>query len=282
LLEVLRAGSFTRASENLGYTQSAVSQHVSALEAEVGQRLVERKPVRPTVAGARLAEHAAHVLLRLEVARSELARLDGSGLVRLSASPLSDGTALTSALALMRARRPRAGISLRTVVRGDAVAAVASGEVDAAFVDGFAGAEEPLHLADAGLLSSMFVAQGPPVVVMARSHPLARRRRLDLGSLIDAPWVAAPELVDSALLGRLGVRGLQRTPHRFEGREPAGLLRLVAAGLGVALLPSSAVADPAGYGIAAVALDAPQLTHRTELLCLRSAADRFSDLVRPV
>jgi DNA-binding transcriptional LysR family regulator len=282
LLEVLQAGSFTRASENLGYTQSAVSQHVSALEAELGQRLVERKPVRPTVAGARLAEHAAHVLLRLEVARSELALLDGAGPVRLSASPLADGPAVTSTLALVRARHPGAQISLTTIAGHDALAAVAAGEVDAAFVDGFAAPEEALHLADAGLLSAMFVAHGPPVVVMARTHPLARRRRLDLGTLADAPWVAAPGLVESAVLGRLGVRGLERTRYRFDGREPAGLLRLVAAGLGVALLPSSAVPDPAGYGVAAVALDAPQLTHRTELLCLRSTADRFSDLIIPV
>jgi DNA-binding transcriptional LysR family regulator len=272
LLEVLRAGSFTRASENLGYTQSAVSQQVSGLEAELGQRLVERKPVRATPAGARLAEHAAHILLRLQVARSELAQLDArSAPVRLSASPLADGRAVTAAIAAIQVAPAGEGVSLTTLSSHNAVTAVASGEVHAAFVDGFAAPDEPLHLADAGLLNARFVSERPPVVVVSGDHPLARRRRLELGTLADAPWIAAPRLVESEALARLGVTGFARTRALFEGQDPAGLLRMVAAGLGVALLPGGTVVDAEAYGVVAVALDLPRLVHRTELLRLRDA-----------
>lgn len=61
-LAVVRTGSFTAAAADLGYTQSAVSQHVAALEADLGTPLLHRRPVRPTAAGARLAEHAAGIV----------------------------------------------------------------------------------------------------------------------------------------------------------------------------------------------------------------------------
>lgn len=49
---VLEHRSFSTAASVLGYTQSAVSQHIAALEADLGARLVERRPVAPTEAGS--------------------------------------------------------------------------------------------------------------------------------------------------------------------------------------------------------------------------------------
>ena len=80
-------GSFTAAARELGYTQPAISQQVAALELELGQPLVQRRPVRATPAGERLAEHAARILLRLDVARSELSSLgEAPGEVRVGVS----------------------------------------------------------------------------------------------------------------------------------------------------------------------------------------------------
>src|SRR5438445_180474 len=55
---VTRLASFSAAARELGYTQSAVSQHIAALEGELGAPLLSRRPVAPTEAGARLLEHA--------------------------------------------------------------------------------------------------------------------------------------------------------------------------------------------------------------------------------
>src|SRR5215472_18070702 len=90
LVVVARTGSFTAAAAELGYTQSAVSQQIQSLEQEVGRPLLERRPVRPTQAGARLIEHAHRILMRVDVARSELAIIGGDGQsLRVSACPLA-------------------------------------------------------------------------------------------------------------------------------------------------------------------------------------------------
>ncbi|NUS10965.1 MAG: LysR family transcriptional regulator, partial [Streptomyces sp.] len=72
---VARHGSFSAAARELGYTQSAVSQHIAALEGDLGAVLLGRRPVAPTPAGARLLEHAEPLLLRLDAARADIARL---------------------------------------------------------------------------------------------------------------------------------------------------------------------------------------------------------------
>src|SRR5579885_556907 len=72
-------GSFGRAAEELGYTQSAVSQQIATLERRVGARLVERpggpRPVSITEAGALLLRHADSILSRLQAAQADLQAL---------------------------------------------------------------------------------------------------------------------------------------------------------------------------------------------------------------
>ncbi|MFC7648989.1 LysR family transcriptional regulator [Streptosporangium lutulentum] len=71
---VVHRGSFSAAAEDLGYTQSAVSQQIAVLEADLGLALVHRRPVTPTPAGERLLEHAGPLLLRHRAARADVLR----------------------------------------------------------------------------------------------------------------------------------------------------------------------------------------------------------------
>jgi DNA-binding transcriptional LysR family regulator len=266
LLSVVRHGSFTAAARELGYTQSAISQQVAALETELGQPLVLRRPVRPTPAGERLAEHAARIMLRLDVARSELSSLDDAGgEVRVGACPLAAPDLLAAALAGLRAGSPLLRVIVRQGDPGCAVADVASGAADAALVDGITGPGEALHHADAGLLASTPMAETPLVVTLAANHPLARRPSISLDVLAHAPWVTVP-----ALAGRGTV--VQASHVVCDGAGLPTLLALVAAGLGAALLPASL--GPFRAGINAVPLRSPRLIHRTELLALRSLTAR--------
>jgi DNA-binding transcriptional LysR family regulator len=269
LLAVLRCESFTGAAEELGYTQSAISQQVAALEAELGQRLVERRPVRPTAAGRRLADHATRVLLRLDVARSELGRLGhGPSDVRVAACPLASPQLLAACLGALRASDPYVRVTLRSLDAASAVRAVASGAVDVALVDGIAGPNEPLHLVDAGLLASTALAETPLVVALSAEHPLACHARLSLDSLADAPWVSAPALVDQRAVERRRIAAWHES-LRYEGGDLSTLLELVGAGLGAALLPAWCCrGDRVVVGIP---LGEPRLVHRTELLTLRTA-----------
>src|ERR671936_3193593 len=77
--EVAHQGSFSAAADSLSYTQSAVSQSVAALEAELGVALLERdrRGVRPTAAGATLIGHADGIIARLEAAEEEIAAIAG-------------------------------------------------------------------------------------------------------------------------------------------------------------------------------------------------------------
>jgi DNA-binding transcriptional LysR family regulator len=261
LLAVVRTGSFTAAAAELGYTQSAVSQQIAALESELGRRLLERRPVRPTPAGERLAEHAARVVLRLDVARSELMHLHPEPVeVRVAVCPLAATHLLAGALRELRATNPSLRVNVRTVAAAGVVHAVASGGADVALVCGVTAPDNPLALADAGLLSSTALVESPLVVALPRGHPLERRRTLDLDVLADAPWVVPPTVA---------VRSGTPGPLRYEGSDLPTLLDLVAAGHGVALLPTSACAHV--DGIATVPVGAPPLVHRTEMLALRTA-----------
>src|SRR5919206_4974483 len=88
LREVAARGSFSAAAEALSFTQSAVSQHVAALERETGARLVERGPrgVRLTDAGSALVSHADAIMARIQDAEDELAAIAGlrGGRLRLA------------------------------------------------------------------------------------------------------------------------------------------------------------------------------------------------------
>src|SRR5258706_2520292 len=77
--EVASRGSFSAAAESLSYTQSAVSQSVAALEAEMGVALLERdrRGARPTSAGAALLAHTDGILARLDAAEAEVAAIAG-------------------------------------------------------------------------------------------------------------------------------------------------------------------------------------------------------------
>jgi DNA-binding transcriptional LysR family regulator len=277
---VARCGSFSAAARQLGYTQSAVSQHVAALESDLGAVLLHRRPVAPTEAGARLLDHAAPILLRLNAARADVARLAGTPQARLlvGISPLAMASAVAEAIGAVRRSIPRLEVTVRVIGRAAVVAGVATGELDLGLVDGVAAPSDPLHLSDVSTLSAVAVAEEPIVVALPAGHPLARRRGLRLEDLVDARWIDAPEvgapLAD--LRDAVGSDGV-RPSMRYEGTDTAGLLALVAAGHGLAVLPARVAKEPAGAvlparvakepaAIVAVPLVSPRLTHRTELL----------------
>ena len=216
-LAVVRTGSFTAAAADLGYTQSAVSQHVAALEADLGTPLLHRRPVRPTAAGARLAEHAARIVLRVDVARSELARAEADPtVVRVAASPLAAPRVLAAALRDLRAAAPAVGVVVEAVGPTDAVSHLATGRVDVAVVDGVVAPDSPLSLVEAGMLTATVVTQEPLAVAVPVGHPLARRARIDLDIVIDAPWIDSRARAIGA-----GVAALRRQ-RRVDAGGPGG------------------------------------------------------------
>src|SRR3954454_23101601 len=115
--EVALRRSFSDAATALGYTQPAVSQHVSRLEASVGVRLLERdaRAVKPTPAGELLLLRAASLLDAARRAEEEVreARGVGRATVTIAALPPTAAGLLPGATSDLRARRPDLRIDVR-------------------------------------------------------------------------------------------------------------------------------------------------------------------------
>ncbi|WP_438319011.1 LysR family transcriptional regulator [Streptomyces sp. HUAS TT3] len=258
---VARLASFSAAARELGYTQSAVSQHVAALEGDLRTELLTRRPVAPTPAGLRLLEHAAPLLLRLDAARADVLRLAAAppGRVTLAVSPLAVGPRLLAAL-------PATGVELRVVPPDQVPAAVATGGCDLGLVDGLAAASDPLRLPDVAPLTVTGVGEEPLAVLLPARHPLAGRAALRLDDLADARWLDAPH---AGLAPPAAVRTAPAL--RYDGTDLYALCALAAAGHGLVLLPRrvAVTAVTAAAGVA-VPLADPRLVHRTELLTPRT------------
>lgn len=257
---VARLSSFSEAARELGYTQSAVSQHIAALEQDLGAPLLTRRPVAPTAAGERLLEHAGPLLLRLDAARADVVRMAAApdhGLT-LAATPTALGPRALAAL-------PASGVTLRVLPRDDVPAAVATGTAQLGLVDGLAAPSDPLHLPDVAPLTTHGVGEEPVCVLLPATHPLARRAGLRLGDLADARWLDAPDagLPLAQLRATNGGHGF-RPALRYEGTDVHTLTALTAAGHGLTLLPRPAATGVPGT--AAVPVTDPRVVHRTELL----------------
>lgn len=274
---VVEHGSFTSAAGALGYTQSAVSQQIAALETALGVTLFHRRPFGLTPAAERLAEHAASILVRVDVARSELRAVEARTTMRLAATP---GAAVAPAVArlLSIARRGEAATGARLVTAGVAAvtAQVARGEVAAGVVDGIVGPADPLAHADPGLVASLLVGTAPLGVAMPDDHPFARRDAVGWAAVADAQWIDAPSLVPSAGPGAAAVLDRRWGRVGYDGSDTAVLGAMVAAGHGLALVPAWWPVHP---GTRIVVLDAPALVHRVEVLVLRQHSARWAQMV---
>src|SRR5919201_123902 len=139
---VAREGSFGRAAKSLGYTQSAVSQQIAALERIVGARLVDRpggpRPVSLTDAGEMLRRHAEAIVARLAAAQADLAALaDGeAGILRVGIYQSVGQRILHELMRRYAAAWPRVEIALtESASDAELLALVERGELDMTFAD---------------------------------------------------------------------------------------------------------------------------------------------------
>lgn len=229
----------TAAAAVLSYTASAVSQHVTALEREVGTPLLERvgRGVAPTPAGRLLAEHATEVLARIAEAEEalEALRTGKSGRLRIASFPTAGASLVPPAVAAFRAARPAVELDLRVAEPDESIPGLLCNQVDVAVaVQPFApgdGGDEALHYRH--LLDDEYR------IVVARGHRFGTRRSLDLAQLADEPFVATASCpgyclqsaTDACLEAGFSPR------YEVEADEYPATQGYVAAGLGVALIP---------------------------------------------
>jgi DNA-binding transcriptional LysR family regulator len=250
--QVAAQGSISGAARSLAYTQSAVSRQVAALEASVGARLFDRqgRGVRLTEHGRRLLPHADALLARLEVARRDVEAVDRleAGRLRVGAFPTAVAALIPRAMAAFAARHPDVSLSLVEGSTPRQLAGLERYDADVAVISAFPGQGidrrrfDVVHLLDDAML-----------VALPSAHRLSARGRLGVADLADERWIGAgPRDEDDRVLGPERLAGGLVTD--FPVREWTSRLGLVAAGLGVALVPSLA-APAARADLALVPLD---------------------------
>jgi DNA-binding transcriptional LysR family regulator len=267
LREVAARGSFTAAAGALGYTQSAVSRQVAAMEAAAGAPLFRRasRGVRLTEAGRILLRHAGGVLDQLDAAQRELAGVRGAvtGRLRVGAFPTAVAALLPRALAAFGALQPGVDVSLREGTTPSQLRRLDSGTTDLAVV-GTAphGPPDDRRVAVEPLLDD------PLLLAVSRDHALARRRVVDLDDLTRERWIAGSADASDTFHGAL--RWEPRVA--FVAREWTAKLGLVAAGLGVTLVPGLA-ATSVREDVALIRIRSAQPATRAVVLATRAGAE---------
>jgi molybdate transport repressor ModE-like protein len=244
LREVAKHGSFSAAADALSYTQSAVSQQIAALERETGTTLLERRAggVRVTDAGAALVARADAILAQLADAERELAAIAGlrGGRVRLASFPSAGATLVTEGVSRFQRQHPDVELSLSEGEPHTTVPALKRGDFDLAVVFDYDHPRAPNLLAED--LDCIHLMDDPLRLVLPANHPLASRKAVKLEQLADDAWVGGcgGGLCQQMVIDWCADAGFE--PNiAFESDDHNVLVGLVAAGVGVALLPELAV-----------------------------------------
>lgn len=239
LTVVIETGSFANAARRLGYTASAVSQQIMALERAAGTTLFEREPhsVRPTAAAHLLAERGRDVLTSLEALELDVrAVAEGrTGRVRLGSFPTASARLLPGSLAALARARPGVEVLLDEGEPDEIIPDLLEGELDVALVYQYD--LVPRALPD-GLVETR-LSDEDLVLLLPAGHPRYSPRPVPLADLSQESWVASREGSDGAacLVGLCAAAGF--APRIDLRSNDYGVVQgLVGAGLGIALVPA--------------------------------------------
>jgi DNA-binding transcriptional LysR family regulator len=272
LTEVVDRGSFSAAADSLGMTQSAVSQHISALERAVGTTVVDRssRPAQVTEVGSLLVRHARAVLARLDTAEQEIAAAAGRrlGRLRVGAFPTALATFMPPVLSRFKRRFPDVTLTVVDDHAPRLQQRLADGELDLAVVYD----HESLPELARPEFERIPLFDDPYRAVLPRGHVLARRgRSLSLSELADETWMggSASSAWFRILLHACAHAGF-RPRVALTSDDYVGLQAFVAAGLGVAVVPGLA-AVPAGLRVDVRDVRGPTPVRRVSVAWARDA-----------
>ncbi|MFI6845438.1 LysR family transcriptional regulator [Kitasatospora sp. NPDC050467] len=285
LRAVARTGSFSAAARELGCTQPAISQQMKALEKAVDTPLVVRsgRGMQLSEAGRVLLKHATGILAGLSAAEEEVAAIAGlrAGRVRLVSFPTASSTLVPPAVARLRDSHPGVRVSLVEAEPPESLAMLRGGECEVALAFRYpqapggapAPAPAPAHgtpreaRAEANLEAQQLSAgtdwsdlvvtpllDDPLVGLLPAAHPLAGRGGggpVELAELAGEQWIAGCPQCRGHLVELCAGAGFEPRIDFATDDYPA-VVGLVAAGLGVAVLPGLALESVRPDGVSAV------------------------------
>jgi DNA-binding transcriptional LysR family regulator len=278
--EVAHRGSISAAADALSFTQPAVSRQIATLEREAGAQLLERLPrgIRLTEAGRVLLGHAEAILDRMTAAHTQVdavTRLE-AGRLRIGAFATANATIVPRAIAAFTEKHPGVELSLVEAVSAELIPRLRAGELDVALAtDPSENNVDELEVYD--------IVEDPLLVALPLGHPFAHKPKLRLVDLREETWIEGGHAgCRRPLLRACAAAGFE--PHiRFGSEQWLGKQGLVAAGVGVTLIPSLALATVRDdIALRSLAPDAP--TRRVVALVPAGyrvpAAEPFVEIVR--
>ena len=259
---IAEAKNLTRGAERVHLAASSASHRMRLLEASIGTPLLLREPrgVSLTRAGESLLRHARQVFAQLEQMHADLTPYAKGvrGHVSLWANTHATHTFLPDSLATFLQRHPQVSISLEEHTSPDVLMAVARGEVEVGVVAGaIEGAEVELIPYRADRL----------VLIAPLEHPLAAPASTLFAQVLDYPFVMlhSGSAIHTFTMNAAAALG-RHLEVRIQVRSFEAVCRMVSAGVGIGMVPRSAVT--AGAPLAVIELEEPW-AQRDLKVCVR-------------
>jgi molybdate transport repressor ModE-like protein len=261
LLEVARAGTLAGAATELGYTPSAISQQIRALEREIGTVVLERRGrgVILTETGRALTRHAQRIIEDLGAAQAEVEAIAGlrTGVLRFGWFSTAGAILVPRAIARFRSRHPDVELVLEERDPDECARVLREGELDLAVVYEFR-LDKPLP----GALCLTPLLEDRLHIALPPNHRLAHRKRIRMAELAHDAWIQGVRHGSTLATLPAACREAGFEPHiAFQTDNPIAWQGLVAAGVGVAVIPQLTIPS-ARPDIAIRELDAPSLVRK--------------------
>jgi DNA-binding transcriptional LysR family regulator len=236
LVAVVESGTFSAAAEQLGYTQSAVSQQVGSLERIVGAPLFERpggrRPVQLTAAGELLLTHARAVIARVSAAGADLRALASGeqGALQVGTLPSVGTKILPGLLGTFRTEWPGVQIVLRESREcTDLIQAVETGDIDLTFID--------IGPYDTGSLKVRRLLDDPMVLVAPADSREAGRPTVSIDDIAHLPMIGTRNPGCRQIIDNAFRQAAALPSYVFRSDDNPTIQGLVGSGLAYAVLP---------------------------------------------
>ena len=264
--EVARHGSFTAAATALQVSQPAISQHIARLEQELGCVLLERprRRVRPTPAGDVFLRYVETLLTGLAETRRELAALarSDSGPLRVAVFPSAVATFVPAAIGALRERFPKVSVLMTEADPPQALPRLLAGDVDLAICYDYpsvAGPPDPRLRITALGVDRMAVA-------LPEGVGAAGRGSVPLAELAAEQWIVPGPCLCRTAVNEACRRAGFSPSVAAETNDYQAMIGLVAAGVGIALVPRLIGGFAAGRPVRLVPLSGTRLARRVDVV----------------
>lgn len=266
LRSVVETGSIQATAAHLGYTPSAISQHIAALQRETGTLLMERhgRGIRPTEAGRLLAAHAHQIQMKIANAETALADLRAGKAQRLTVRYFA--TAGAALIPPIMAEFTRRFPEVRAELRLGKGLGHENTDAEIIVLDDATSVPAGLH--------AIHLLDDPYMAVLPSDHPLAAEDSIELDRLRGEPWVDnewPSSLCREIMLDACGAAGF--SPNFIvEAHDYPTAVAFVATGLGVTLIPRLALSTIPNGQVVSRPITRP--TPRRSIFVVISETDR--------